>query len=163
MTRGRLFVALVVLALGAMWVYVLLPSSRRDPPNRLDDPQYGQAAEQICQVTRDVIDTLPRADVAQVPADRGEVVSRANDLLDVMLQKLSEVPPITSDDGVAISRWLDDWRIYLADREAWAVDLLAGKDEQFFETAADGGPISDSLRDFADVNGMPSCAPPPDV
>ena len=78
--------------------------------------------------------------------ERGDLVDRATDVVERMLDDVVAVPP-TDDKGAAIvPDWEADYRTYLADRRAYADVLRAGRNEAFTETAVDGIPLSDKLR-----------------
>jgi hypothetical protein len=162
-TPGRIALGVIVVAMAAMWVYVLLPSSARPPANRLDSPAFGQAGQPICAATRAQIDALPRADTAATPQDRAALVASANRDLEAMLGRLAATAPTAGVDGTASAAWLADWHTYLGDREAWADQLAGGDDGPFLESMVAGQPISLGIDDFATANAMPDCATPYDV
>jgi hypothetical protein len=163
LTRGRVALGVLVLPMVGMWVYVLWPGSAQAPVNRLNSPDFGRASEPICAQAVNAIDALPKADTATTPAERAALVRTADGYLSQMLDGLAGVAPATGDDARSVSRWLADWHTYLGDREAWATRLASGEDSQFLETMVEGGPISESIDDFANANEMSSCTTPYDV
>jgi hypothetical protein len=163
LTRGRVALGVLVLAMVGMWVYVLLPGSAQAPVNRLNSLDFGRAGEPICAQAVGAIDALPKADTVTTAAERAVLVRRADGYLSQMLDGLAAVAPDSGEDARSASRWLADWHTYLGDREAWASRLAGGEDSQFLETMAEGGPISASIDDFANANEMSSCTTPYDV
>jgi hypothetical protein len=156
-TPWRVALVVVVVGLVGMWIYILAFAAELPPRNQLADPAFGQAAEPVCKAVRGEVDALPGADTAETPADRAELVRAANRLLAGMLGQLRALAPANGDDATAVGLWLDDWDTYLADREHWATVLDQGDDEPFLETQVGGGPMSEAIDDFANVNDMPSC------
>lgn len=166
--RNRVFMAAgvgIVGLLAIMWTLAF--SGWRDPGtiDELDDPAFALAAEDVCAAARTDLDALPGAPDATSPADRGAVVQVATDRLELMVAELRTMVPAGTDDGAALTRWLDDWDLYLSDRRAHEAELLAGNDVRFIVSAsANGAQVTKSLDRFAEVaNPMPSCATPGDL
>jgi hypothetical protein len=164
-TRGRIGAAVAVVAMVAMWGYVLYLAfgpGRQPPPDRLDDPTFAQGAEQVCAAALDDVAALPRAVQAETAGERAEIVDRANDRFDQMLDDLEPmVPP--GEDGELVEAWLADWRTYLGDREAYADALRTDPEARLFVTAKDREQITEYLDAFAADNHMPACGTPIDV
>ena len=166
--RHRIYMAAgigIVALLAIMWTLAF--SGWRDPGtiDKLDDPAFALAAEDVCASARVDLDALPGAPDATSPADRGSVVEIATDRLQEMVTELRGLVPNGTDDGLALNRWLDDWDLYLNDRRAHQAELLAGNDVRFVVSAtANGAQVSKSLDRFAELaNPMPSCATPGDL
>ncbi len=163
---------LVVLALVAMWIYVLF-IGKEASPNRLEDQSWAAAGRAGLrrhggQGRRPALGPLvrrhhsrcrrrcangprsarrpPTCVAAQVAALRGAARAR---------------PAGTTARSLAA--WFADWDTYLGDRADHVADWRAGHDRPFAETEADtGGPISDRMDALATENGMPSCVVPGD-
>jgi len=59
--------------------------------------------------------------------------------------------------------WIADWRTHLSDREAYVVELRAGRNRPFSETRGDRIPLSEKIATFAADNLIPNCSPPRDL
>lgn len=164
-TPGRIVITAIVVALVAMWGYVLylaLGPGRQDPPDRLDDPAFASAAQDRCSAALDVIDDLPDAVQATDPADRAAVVEEANQELAAMLDDLAELTPV-GEDGELVTAWLADWRTFLEDREAYVHALATDPEARLLVSAKDNEQITEFIDAFAADNRMPACGTPIDV
>jgi hypothetical protein len=169
--RGvRILLLAVVLALAAMWVYVLFVAPHRSP-NRLDDRTWTAQAEEVCAaVTAEVAGLPPASSFAEITPkedalrERAGVGQQATDLLRTQVRELRALPAPTGDDDPAlVEAWLADWDIYLEDREEHVADWRAGNDHPFAESETEGGgPITDRMDELAKTNGMTSCVVPQD-
>lgn len=162
---GAWHVSLLVLAMLAMWGYVLYLAfvpGRQPPPDRLDEPAFATAAQARCRAALDEVAALPRAVEAGSAAQRAAVVEQANRSIAAMLDDLDDlVPP--GEDGALVSAWLEDWRTYLGDREAYVTNLRADPDAQLLVSAKASQQITEYLDAFAGDNHMTACATPLDV
>jgi glycosidase len=135
-----------------------------DPPDHLDDPAFGRAAEPICA---DAVATLEERDLLhpspESPEDRADIVDASNAVLAAMVLDLRGLPRPAGEEGEWVGLWLSDWDQHLADRQNWADGLREGHDGPFTETARAGNQISKVIDNFADVNDMPSCTTTHDV
>lgn len=164
-TTGRVVTTTLVVAMVALWGYVLylaIGPGRQPPPDRLDDPAFAVAAEARCDEALDVVAALPRAVDASSAAQRAGVVSEANRAFGAMLEDLEAMAP-GGEDGELVRAWLADWRTYLGDREAFATALRADPAARLLVSAKDNDQITEHLDAFAADNRMPACATPLDV
>jgi hypothetical protein len=147
-----------------LWAYLFVFA---DPnvPDELDDPAYGEAAQDVCAEARGQIDALPPAQAATSPQDRAETVAEANQILLVMLDDLSALAPTEGHDAALVERWLDDWATYVADRQEYVEALQAGEDAELLVTPQEegGGQVTETIDHFAQINGMVDCQVPLDV
>jgi hypothetical protein len=166
----RAVLVVVVVALAAMWVYVLF-IGKAHSPNKLADETWPQRAEPICAATAERLAALPPArsfrDIkpkVEALRQRAAVGQQATDLLRSQLDQLRALPaPTGKYDTRLLDAWFADWETYLGDRQAHIADWRAGNDHPFAEGEVDGGgPITDRMDSLADVNGMPSCDAPLD-
>jgi hypothetical protein len=163
-TPVRVILTIVVLAMVAMWIYALGPWAREDPPGRLDDPAFAEAAEPVCATTVDELATLPQAYETETPEARADAIDDTNDLLTAMVTELRAFAPTTGDDGNRVNEWLDDWLTYIGDRSELADELHDDHDARLHETAKADNHISEAIDFFAvTANDMPSCATPDDI
>jgi hypothetical protein len=158
--RRNLVVAVVV-GSTFFWIYVLFiaPSA---PEDKLKSSAFPRAAQPVCT---SALDDLAAANVlnqpATSPAQRADLVVRADTRLAIMVEQLRAISPTSTDDGQAVSAWLDDWDQWLRDRAAWVEKLRAGQDASFDEKArSNGEPNSKALNAFAVTNEMGACATP---
>ncbi|MET0904194.1 MAG: hypothetical protein ABWZ52_13210 [Acidimicrobiales bacterium] len=164
-TPGRVVVALVIVALVAMWGYVLFLAfgpGRQPPPDQLSDPAFGRNAQAVCEAAHDQVATLPPAVQAQSAAERAEIIALANAQFSAMVDDLEPLAP-AGEDGDIVAAWIADWRTYLADREAYADALRTDPEARLYVTARDREQITEYLDAFAADNHMPACATPIDV
>ena len=164
-TTGRVLATGVVVALVAMWGYVVFLAfgpGRQDPPDRLDDPAFATAAEARCSAALDAIAQLPDASEVASATERAEVVDEANGELERMLDDLDALAP-GGDDGRIVRAWLADWQTYLGDRTDFAAALRVDPEARLLVSARDREQITEYLDAFAADNHMPACATPLDV
>lgn len=164
-TAARAAITVVVLAMLAMWAYVVFLAfgpGRQPPIDRLEDPAFAAAAEARCSEALEDVATLPRAVEAESAEQRSEVVASANARFTAMVDDLEAlVPP--GEDGVLVRAWLEDWRTYLQDRADYVAALLEDPDARFLVSAKDREQVTEYIDAFAADNHMPACATPLDV
>ena len=96
-------------------------------------------------------------------AERGDLVDRATDVVEQMLDDVVAVAPQDDKGADLVPLWEADYRTHIEDRRRFAERLRTGDNVAFTETAVDGIPLSDKLEVFASDNEMPACAPPHDL
>jgi hypothetical protein len=163
---GRALITLIIIGLLAMWgyvVYLAFGPGRADSPDKLDDPTFAEAAERRCADALERIDARPVAsEFAGRPDERAAEIEDSNADLAAMLTDLRALVP-DGEDGRLVGLWLDDWVVFLRDREDY-VDRLRGDDgARLLVTEKDGRHITLAIDDFAKVNHMTSCATPGDA
>jgi hypothetical protein len=156
----------VVAAILAMWVYAFVFAPRKGV-YRIDSAQWRRDAEQICKAATQerigLADTSGGIIVKPTHADmlqRADIVDRATDILERMLDQVVALPLSTVRDRQLVDVWEGYYRTLLADRREYTADLRRFVDEPFHEELVQGGPISDVLTDFTSGNAITSCAPP---
>ena len=163
----RAVLTLIMLAFAAFWVYALFFASK-ESINRIDDDAWAERAQGICEVAdvnREALAdfrVVDEDDPAMV-AERGELMDRATDIVEQMLDDVVAVRPSGAKGIELVPLWEADYRTYLGDRRAFSDNLRAGVNEAFAETVVDGVPISDKIARFAADNHMPACVPPTDL
>jgi hypothetical protein len=165
---ARTALALGLVAFAAFWIWALFFASK-EPINRIDDRAWAARAEGICaaadeeRVALADFRTMDEATPDMV-LERADIVDEATDILERMLDDVVADPPDDAKGRNIVPLWEDDYRTYLADRRAFTGDLRATRENRaFYESVADGIPISEKLETFAADNHMPSCAPPRDL
>jgi hypothetical protein len=160
---ARVAIALFLVSMAVMWAYILLPSSKRDHPDRLDETNFPEAAEPVCAEVMTEVDALPPAEESGTPQKRADVIDEANALLSGMVLQLRPLAPTDGDDAQRINEWLDDWQTYIGDRGELAAKLHEGEDARLTEAPKKGYQLTEVMDTFADINDMPSCGTPGDV
>jgi hypothetical protein len=166
----RILIVAVVVALLAMWgyvVYLAFGPGRQPPIDRIDDPAFAEAAEDRCAEAVDHVAELPLANEATNPAQRAAVLDEANATFGAMLDDLDGMTglvPTEHERGNA-TEWLADWRIFLADREDFAARLRTDPDARMLvsEKEGEGRHITEWIDEFALANHMASCGSPLDA
>lgn len=164
-TPGRVVVALLIIAMVAMWIYVLYLAfgpGRQPPPDRLSDPAFAVAAQARCDAAHGRVDQLPTANQAPDAAAQADIVDEANAIFASMLDDLEAMAP-SGEDGTLVLAWVDDWRVYLGDRQRYADALRTNPDARLLVTAKDQDQITEFLDAFSQDNRMAACATPLDV
>jgi hypothetical protein len=164
-TTGRVVIVVVVVAMVAMWGYVLYLAfgpGRQDPPDRLADPAFARRAQALCDAAHDDVAALPPAIEAKSAAERGEIVARADERFAAMIDDIEPLAP-GGEDGEIVAEWIADWRTYLGDREAYAQALLDDPGARLYVTARDSQQVTEYIDAFAADNRMPACGTPIDV
>lgn len=162
---ARTLVIIAVTLMVSMWVYVLYLAfgpGRADSPDKLDDPAFATAAQVRCDQALDLIATLQPATDAPDAAARAVTLTQANDDLEDMLADLKAIEP-DGEDGVLVSRWLDDWAVYLGDRQSFAERLRTDPEARLLVTAKQQRQVTEYLDQFAKDNAMPACSTPTDA
>jgi len=161
---GRVAVVLVLLVIVGLWAYALSPLASRRPPGRLDDHSFADQAETICASTVTNLAALPQAFETATPAERADVVDRSDAELRAMVAELRPLTPaIDTRDGRMVNEWLDDWGVYIGDREGYAARLRNDPAARLYVTEKDGLQITEAIDRFAHINFMDSCATPEDL
>ena len=163
----RIVIVAAVVGLAAFWVYALFFASK-EAINKIDDREWAERAESICEVAQEerselVDERVLDADDPAMLAERASIVDRATEIVESMLDDVVAVTPSDDKGAAIVPQWETDYRTYLEDRRTFTERLQAGENVPFTETAVDGIPISEKLEQFASDNEMPSCAPPRDL
>lgn len=164
----RVGLGLLISLFAAFWIWALFFASK-DAVNRIDDRAWAERAEQICAVANE--DRLELSDYrsivdedAALIRERADIVDRATDIIDTMLDDVVAVTPADQKGREIVPLWEAEYRAYIEARRAYADDLRAsGENLAFYEPANDGVPVSERLETFAGDNDMPACAPPRDL
>jgi hypothetical protein len=163
----RIPLAVVVIGLAAFWVWALFFASK-EAVNKIGDREWAERAEEVCAAAEaereELIDErVVDPDDPAMLAERADIVDRATDIVEGMLDDVVAVEPTDAKGEAIVPEWEADYRTYIENRRAFTARLRDGDNEPFTETAVDGIPISEKLEQFAGDNDMPSCAPPHDL
>jgi len=164
-TGGRVLVVVIVVAMVAMWGYVLylaVGPGRQPPPDRLADPAFAQQAQAVCEGALADVAELPPAVQADTATERAGIVADANARFAAMIDEIEPLAP-AGDDGEIVAAWVADWRTYLDDRGAYADALRSDRGARLYVTAKDREQVTEYIDAFAADNHMPACGTPIDV
>lgn len=151
-------------ALGVFWALALTGTLTPHNPDRLGDRTWARRAEAICKPVEDEIAKLPNAGAAKNAADRADALDRGTALLRGMVTKLRADLPESADGRRTVRAWLDDWHVYLEDRQAFSDNLRAkgGRAKPLFRSIH-GSTAKETITDFAELNSISSCGAPLDL
>lgn len=166
---GLFVVVLGCLVMVAMWSYYLLAADT-EGVYQLRDDSWAAAARPVCAaaqsdraaLTDDSGGFITDPTIEQMRR-RADVVDRATDILERMLDDIVAIPVDNDRDRAVIEVFDDHYRMVIDDRRRYAASLRAGDDVPYTETVAAGGPVSNVVTDFtAGVKGnaVPECSPP---
>ncbi len=159
---GRLILVAVVAGLIGMWFYAFLlaPSGN---PDRMEDRTWPTSAERRCAEARDAIDALPPAYQSGSPFERSDYLEKGTEILKNMVSDLGSLPGGSASDRDLAARWLEDWEVYLSDRQAHVKRLRSEGDVRpLLSALSDGSSMLQRMNGFARVNDMESCLDPGD-
>jgi hypothetical protein len=164
----RALLTVVVVGFVAFWVWALFFASK-EAVNAIEDRGWAARAEEICSEANDA--RLELSDYRQIVdgdadliVERAEIVDRATDIIEGMLDDVTAVEPADEKGRAIVPQWEDEYRRYIAARRDYADDLRrTGDNLAFYEPAESGLPISERLETFVGDNDMPACAPPRDL
>jgi hypothetical protein len=154
----------VVFAIG-FWAFAFSPWARDifTAPDQLESDALVADVESLCAAARAQIAELPAASLSTTAAERAAVVAEANSILKAMVADLRLFDPENEDDGRLLGLWLDDWNIYLADRDTHVDRLTNEGDVRFLNTERLGVFIHERMDGFSRVNNLDSCETPGDL
>ena len=163
-----LLIVVGFLAMAGFWIWAFSPFPTRGHPDTLDTSDgkaFTANAEARCAATMERLDALPRDLDIDNPEQLAEQVSAGTELLVPLTADLRNLARSISDPDEArkVNLWLDDWNIYIADRQSLVAKLRQGERAEFTYTARDGVQIARIADRFAQVNDMTSCETPKDI
>ncbi|MDG2426805.1 MAG: hypothetical protein P8M16_00135 [Acidimicrobiales bacterium] len=160
----RVFLTLLVVAMGVLWVYAffLAPAGN---PDRMEDRSWPEAAQVRCLAARAEIALLPTARQAGSPDERAKDLDEATVIIRNLVNDLVVLPGGTDHDRSLVALWIADWEIYLADRLAHAERLRSDGDVKPLLTAlpSGSGSVLERMNGFARVNDFEACLDPGDM
>ncbi len=152
----------------AFWIWALFFASK-EPVNGIEDRAWADRAQQICADANTERNKLfdNRELAAAGPElirEHADIVDRATDIIESMLDDVVAVPPASVKGRDLIPQWEADYRTWIADRRVFTDRLRAtGTNDPFYETEDNGLPISERIETFAGDNHMPDCSPARDL
>lgn len=158
--------ALAIVVLFGGWVYVLFFYDPGLLIDELADRRFPDAAEEICAAAVQRLEELPPASEASSASERADVVERSNAILHDMIDRLEPQAPTEPENVRAgVAEWIQDWRVYIGNRERYVDNLRADPEARFLESPKGSSTkgITRAIDGFAQVNRMESCTTPDDV
>lgn len=164
-TFTRVLATIFVVCAIAFWLFAFSPWARDifQAPDQIADETYVASLDGRCAAARSLLTELPLAQNAATPVDRASALSEANEILTLMAADLAEIDGGTDNDRRLVGLWLDDWRIYLGDRESHVGRLITEGDVRFLTSEVNGVFINERMDGFARVNDLDNCETPGDV
>jgi hypothetical protein len=164
---GRLVILASCVLIGAMWVYAFVFASR-ESINRIYDEEWSARSQSRCEqaaTERTALANMNRIDEddPQTLLVRADLVDRATDSLEQMLNDIEADPPSTEKGLALVPKWIADYRIYIEDRRDYANELRTGQLTTFSETLVEDVPVSERIGKFARENEMRACQAPFDL
>ena len=162
--RWLLLVACALLLM--MWAYAFLWAPK-EGVYRVEDAHWRDTAQQICvdanarrvQLGDMVGGYIAHPTQAQM-LERADIVTKATDILDKMLNDIQAIPVPTQRDQSIVDTFLKYYRIIIHDRRNYIQSLRELKLEPYMETAEAGGPVTNIVTDFTSGNNIKACVPP---
>lgn len=162
----RAILIFVCLLIGAMWVYAFGFASKTGV-YYVTEKSWRTSAEQICvdatQRRLALADTtqgyIAKPTHAQM-IERADIVDRATDTLDKMIDDLDALPLVNSDNRERVTVFVKYYREIISDRRAYTARLRAFDLQPYRETMVHGSPVTNTVIDFTTGNDVPHCMPP---
>jgi hypothetical protein len=162
----RAILIFVCLLIGAMWVYAFGFASKTGV-YYVTEKSWRTSAEQICvdatqrrlalaDTTQGYIAKPTHAQMIQ----RADIVDRATDTLDKMIDDLDALPLVSSDNRERVTVFVKYYREITSDRRAYTARLRAFDLQPYRETMVHGSPVTNTVIDFTTGNDVPHCMPP---
>jgi len=170
-TIGKALAATAVVTWFAFWIWAFAIASPSNP-NELNTISYGARSEVACAAANAQIDAMPSPRTAKTPQARADQMQISNRVVEGMLTELHAEADLITDpsDIELVSKWLEDYDAYLADRWRYVEKLsTADGTESAIDLAftltqrVSGGVYTTRIDTFARANEMPSCQVPGDV
>lgn len=165
----RSLIAVLCLLCAGMWGYYLFFAPEQGV-YQLQDTTWRERAQPICvaaQAERQSLADIAEGYIAnptpEQMAERADIVEKATDILERMLDDIVALPVDNDRDRELIGIFDENYRLILDDRRRYLGELRAGKLVPYTETVVAGGPVSNVVLDFtAGVRGneVPECSPP---
>ncbi|OWY59847.1 hypothetical protein B7486_72370, partial [cyanobacterium TDX16] len=115
-TWAKVLAGLFVLGTVGFWFWLILLAPDQEPPDKLDDPTFAEAAEPVCTEAQADVEDVPGAREAETPQERAEQITASTAILQQMVDDLRADAPTAGRDGEMVEEWLGDWETYLGDR-----------------------------------------------
>jgi hypothetical protein len=136
-----------------------LNSGPKLPPRTVEDQEFVRQANAACART---LPELRRDRARRRTGDerKEEALAGTVERTTVELERLSgEVRdlPVSTDDRVEVSRWLDDWDSYVGTGRRFADSLRRRDDKSYAAISAESTELSEKIFAFSKANGISEC------
>ena len=163
-TLWRVVSLLLFLSIIGFWIWALSPLAPQGHPDKLNDSTFAAAAKPFCESTERRIDALPLALTTKTPEERADLIDLGTQIYRDLIGDLSSIAPDpTSTDGRIVILWIEDYEIYLRDRDAYAKKFRDGIDEAFTVSKKGNRWVTEPIDEFAKANDLKECMTPLDV
>ena len=160
----KAIMVMAILGMVAFWAWIFAGGPTKANPDFLGDRAYAARTATRCQRMVDEINRLPPAATSHTAPQRAAVVDQATAIITSTVDEIEATAPRSGDDALRLHGWIADWRTYLRDRRDYTVRLRQKPRAQLlFDKNPAGDPIDQPIKEFADVNDIPSCDPPGDI
>jgi hypothetical protein len=157
---------LVCALIAAMWVYAFI-FAPRGGVYFVTDKSWRTSADQICAAAEQqrlaLVDTTQgyiSNPTHEQMTQRADIVDRATDLLQGMVNDVEALPLAGSDNRERVTVFVKYYRQILGDRRAYTARLRSFDLEPYRESLVNGGPVTNVVIDFTTGNAIDSCMPP---
>ncbi len=164
-TPGRVLAIVVVVGLVIFWFLIFAGWFDKQNPDYLHDRAFVSRTARRCADARRSINQLPPASDSPNATARAGVVDQATDRLTAMVDAIAADRPDDAGDARIVRDWVTDWRVLLRDRRDYAARLRTDPQAKYLvdEKPKANDPYDTVIKNFADINDMPDCAPTLDV
>ena len=167
----RALLVVICALLAVMWVYAFV-FAPKSGVYFVTDKAWRVSADRICagveQQRLALVDTsggyISNPTHEQM-IQRADIVDRATNLLDGMVDDLEALPLASTGDQADKDRqrveiFVKYYREIIGDRRAYTARLRAFDLEPYRESLLNGGPVSNTVIDFTTGNDIAHCMPP---
>lgn len=162
----RAMLVVVCALIAAMWVYAFI-FAPRGGVYFVTDKSWRTSADRICagaeqqrlalvDITQGYISNPTHEQMTQ----RADIVDRATDLVDGMVNEIEALPLAGADDRERVTIFVKYYRVIIDDRRAYTARLRTFDLEPYRETLLHGSPVTNTVIDFTTGNAIPHCMPP---
>jgi hypothetical protein len=159
----KYLLAVIVLAIAAMWIYAFV-FAPREGVNPVKDDAWADGAEAACEAASERLEPLVfRTRISegnkaeQLPGFVANL-DQATAVLDDMLDEIEALPRSSERAQQLVPLWLADYRTFVADVREWTDSLRAGNIAEFGVTITDTGiPVDERINTFATENRIKAC------
>jgi hypothetical protein len=164
----RIGLSIICGLIALMWVYAFI-FAPRESVNRIGDDAWKARSQAACKLAEDQRFSMQDL-TAMDPNDKNalkkkaDLIDLATDSLEKAIDSIAADTPSDAKGRAIVPDWISDYRTYIKDRRAFAVELRTASRRPFFaETEVEGVPISERIGKFARENDMKTCQPPLDL
>jgi membrane-associated HD superfamily phosphohydrolase len=170
-TRAWVKVGLAICCaiVASMWIYYFFFATDKGV-YQMQDKTWRVAASKICKAASTEREALTDTSEGYITnpthaqmLQRADIVDKATDILEQMLDDIVAIPVDNSDDVARLQTFDENYRIVISDRRRYTARLRKFELTPYDETLVAGGPVSNVVLDFtAGVKGnaVPECSPP---